>query len=222
VPATQVSVPAAELMVFSTLPAYLVNAPKLGSVLTATSAISVEGGPVIATAPIASGASATIKAGMTGVLTGPDGNQKPITVTAIGPATSAGTTDSGSSATTPSDPGDDSGVTLNGQPATSSGSSTDDGSTVQLTPSSGSFPTAWLHGSGVAVITVDVAAKNSLIVPSIAVVSGGKDTAHVLKRDSDGIYVSVPVTELGALDGKSAVKPSTTGALKAGDLVKVG
>ena len=59
-------------------------------------------------------------------------------------------------------------------------------------------------------------------VPSIAVVSGAKGAAHVLKRGPDGSYVSVPVTEIGTLEGKSAVRPTTAGALRAGDAVKVG
>lgn len=220
--ATQVSVPVAELIVFSSLPANAVTVPTTGTVLTATSAISVEGGTETATAPIASDATATITAGMTGTLTGPDGKQQPVTVSAVGPAEASPSADSTASGSGSGDSSTDSGVTIGGQPATSSGASSTDGSTIHLKATTGALPSAWLHKTGVAVITVDVAAKDSLIVPSIAVVSGGKGTAHVLKRDSDGTYISVPVTEVGALEGKSAIKPTGATTLKAGELVKVG
>ena len=84
-PVTQVSVPATELIVFGALPAEVVSAPKIGTVLSATSAISAESGSVTASAPIASDATATISAGMTGVLHGPEMvSQEGVTVTSIG------------------------------------------------------------------------------------------------------------------------------------------
>lgn len=241
--AAQVSVPAAELVVFSTLPADVLTVPSVGTILTATSGIGVESGAVVASAPVAASAAGTLRVGMTGTLTGPDGTQADVAITSIDAAgettgaaageaasgvSGSGTPSagsgpaSGSSGSSGSQSASSGGVTIGGAEVSTDPPASED-STVRLSAAGGAdFPAAWLHGSGVAVITVSVAAQHSLIVPSIAVVSGAKGAAHVLKRGPDGSYVSVPVTEIGTLEGKSAVRPTTAGALRAGDAVKVG
>lgn len=241
--AAQVSVPAAELVVFSTLPADVLTVPSVGTILTATSGIGVESGAVVASAPVAASAAGTLRVGMTGTLTGPDGTQADVAITSIDTAgeptgaaageaasgvSGSGTPSTGSgpasasSGSSGSQSASSGGVTIGGAEVSTDPPASED-STVRLSAAGGDgFPAAWLHGSGVAVITVSVAAQHSLIVPSIAVVSGAKGAAHVLKRGPDGSYVSVPVTEIGTLEGKSAVRPTTAGALRAGDAVKVG
>lgn len=220
-----VSIPMTELIVFASLPANVVTAPPVGTVLTSTSRVSVEGGALIATAPIAPTAAATIRKGMTGVLTGPDGRRKAITVASLGAGDTLSPSGAGTGGSDTSDDSADereSGITIDGKPVTGASSADDEGATVRMKATRGMLPDAWLHGSGVAEITIEIAAGDSLIVPTVAVVSGGRSAAHVLRRERDGSFTAVPVREVGVLEGKSAVRPTESDALKPGDRVKVG
>lgn len=233
----QVSVPAAEVMVFASLPADIVSTPRTGTVLGTDSAVAVESGQVVASAPVVAASAAAMKVGMTGTVTGPDGKQARVSVTSIDAADVSGADGAGAgtgSAANQSDQSDQSdqsgsdgaaggsgGVTIGGRSAAPD-QPADGDSLLRLSVETGAFPATWLHQSAVAVITVHVAAQHSLIVPSIAVISGADGVAHVLKRGRDGTFVSVPVKETGALEGKSAVQPSDEHSLRAGDLVKVG
>lgn len=92
--------------------------------------------------------------------------------------------------------------------------------TVVMTAAS-ELPDAWLHQTVLATITVQVAAKDSLIVPTAAIVTAGDGQAHVLKESADGSFTEIPVTETATLSGKSAITVAGD-ALKPGDNVKVG
>jgi len=74
--------------------------------------------------------------------------------------------------------------------------------------------------TGTIAVTLDVVAKNSLLVPTIAVSTGGKGTAHVLVRRDDH-YERVPVRELGQLEGTSAVEVLDGSDLEPGEEVRV-
>ncbi|WIE62229.1 peptidoglycan-binding protein [Curtobacterium sp. MCLR17_032] len=68
---------------------------------------------------------------------------------------------------------------------------------------------------------VQVVAGDALIVPSIAVASGGSGPAHVLVEQKDGTFASVAVREIGQLNGESAIQLDGSGRLAAGDRVRV-
>ncbi|MCB8045400.1 hypothetical protein JM654_18445 [Microbacterium oxydans] len=86
-------------------------------------------------------------------------------------------------------------------------------------------PKAALPGSaGRARVTVvkQIVAEDALIVPVLAVSDRGPDKTVLTKQQADGTLFEVPVTVLGTLQGEVAVEPLDEGALKTGDLVRVG
>lgn len=209
-------IPKSELITFATLPAFVVSTPVVGTVLDAKSHIVAEAGDIVATAAVASDVALRLKTGMTGILTGPDGQQSPITVESVGGAEpSSATTQDGSA------PVDGAGQDTARGGVVTGDSGQSDNSSVVLHSVGNLFPATWLRSTVQAVITVQIASKTSLIVPSIAVISDGKDSAHVLKRLSDGSFTSVPVKETAALSGRSAITPQKQDDLVAGDTVRV-
>ncbi|MBW9110159.1 peptidoglycan-binding domain-containing protein [Microbacterium ureisolvens] len=71
-------------------------------------------------------------------------------------------------------------------------------------------------------ITRHIVSEEALLVPVIAVTDRGAQNNVILVRRSDGSFVEVGVTVLGALDGQAAVAPDEDGAVSVGDEVKVG
>jgi hypothetical protein len=215
-PPSIIVIPRSELIAFSTLPAFVVSTPAVGTVLDATSQVIAEAGEIVATADVAPEVAAQMKAGMIGTLTGPDGQQVAITVGSVGAAVpSAGEGDGvGQSAS-------DGGVTGGVTSGVASGNDQSDQSSVVLIPADGPYSDAWLRSTVRAVVTVQVASEDSLLVPSIAVISGGNGSGRVLKRLADGSFTSVRVKEAAVLSGRSAISPEKSNELTAGDLVRV-
>ncbi len=222
---TTLSVPLAEVLVFANLPAYLVSAPAVGTVLDAKSTISIEAGSEVANASVAASVAVTLRVGMIATLAGPDGTSVPVTVGSVGapapPAASSGSSPgalpaTGGALTT------DGGVTSDGTTGGSAVSDAGGDVPVVLVPGSDPLPESWLRATALAVITLSVAAKDSLLVPTVAVVTGGKGQAHVLKRLPDGSFTTIAVDEVGQMGGRSAVTVKDPKDLAAGDTVKVG
>ena len=223
--ATTLTIPLAEVLVFASLPAYIVSAPAIGTLLDAKSTISLEAGMEVANATVAASVAVSLRAGMSATLTGPDGTTIPVTVGAVGPP-AAPTANPGSVGGASPVPGGasttDGGVISEG--TTGGGAVSDAGGDVAVVLVAGSapLPESWLRATALAVITVSVAAKDSLLVPTIAVVTGGKGQAHVLKRLPDGSFRTIAVDEVGQMAGRSAVTVKDPKDLAAGDTVKVG
>jgi peptidoglycan hydrolase-like protein with peptidoglycan-binding domain len=212
-PPSVILIPRSELVAFTTLPAVVVSTPTVGTVLDATSRIIAEAGEIVATADVAPEVAAQMKAGMIGTLTGPDGQQVAITVGSVGAAVPSAVEGQDAAGQGASDGGVTGGAT--------SGNDQSGLSSVVLIPADGPYPDAWLRSTVRAVITVQVASEESLLVPSIAVISGGNGSARVLKRLADGSFASVRVKETAVLSGRSAISPEKSNELTAGDLVRV-
>lgn len=212
-----VLVPRSELITLASLPAFIVSTPAVGTTLGATSQILVEEGDIVATADVASDVAAQMKTGMTGVLTGPDGQKVNVALGSVGSdATDQTNSDAGSSPDTADGAADPSAAT---DPNASAAPS--DSTSVVLLSVGNPFPTTWLRSTLRAQITVQIASKDSLIVPSIAVITGGTDSARVLKELPDGNFTSIPVKETAQLSGQSAISPENPSDLAAGDQVRV-
>ena len=215
-----VVIPRTELIAFATLPAFVVSTPTLGTLLDTKSQIIAEEGEVVATTDVAADVAAQLEAGMTGILTGPDGQELVVTVASVGggapPTAGTGTAQDlavpvdGSASPSASGQGGD--TASNGQSAAS---------TVVLASGGSPIPLTWLRSTALAVITVQIASKGSLIVPSIAVISDGNSSAHVLKKLANGSFTSVPVKETAKLSGRSAISPQESNELTMHDLVRV-
>ena len=223
--ATTLTIPLAEVLMFASLPAYIVSAPAIGTLLDAKSTISIEAGVEVANATVAASVAVSLRAGMTATLTGPDGTTIPVTVGAVDPPAAAtvnpGSADGASPATggtSTTGGGVTSDATTGGAPVSDAGGDV----AVVLVAGSAPLPESWLRATALAVITVSVAAKDSLLVPTIAVVTGGKGQAHVLKRLPDGSFRTIAVDEVGQMAGRSAVTVKDPKDLAAGDTVKVG
>ena len=223
--APTLTIPLAEVLVFASLPAYIVSAPAIGTLLDAKSTISLEAGSEVANATVAASVAVTLRAGMSATLTGPDGTTIPVTVGAVDPPAAAtvnpGSADGASPATSGTSTtggGVTSDATTGGAPVSDAGGDV----AVVLVAGSAPLPESWLRATALAVITVSVAAKDSRLVPTIAVVTGGKGQAHVLKRLPDGSFTTIAVDEVGQMAGRSAVTVKDPKDLAAGDTVKVG
>ena len=223
--ATTLTIPLAEVLMFASLPAYIVSAPAIGTLLDAKSTISIEAGIEVANATVAASVAVSLRTGMTATLTGPDGTTIPVTVGTVGPPAAAtvnpGSADGASPATSGTSTtggGVTSDATTGGAPVSDAGGDV----AVVLVAGSVTFPESWLRATALAIITVSVAAKDSLLVPTIAVVTGGKGQAHVLKRLPDGSFRTIAVDEVGQMAGRSAVTVKDPKDLAAGDTVKVG
>jgi peptidoglycan hydrolase-like protein with peptidoglycan-binding domain len=103
---------------------------------------------------------------------------------------------------------------------------TSDGTSVVTLKPDPPLPPAALGQSVVAIITLDVVASRSLLVPSRAVARVGDGTYRVLVDAGAGspgtAERAVPVRVLGTLNGQSAVKPARSSDLTVGSLVVVG
>ena len=223
--APTLTIPLAEVLMFASLPAYLVSAPAIGTLLDAKSTISIEAGIEVANATVAASVAVSLRTGMTATLTGPDGTTIPVTVGTVGPPAAAtvnpGSADGASPATSGTSTtggGVTSDATTGGAPVSDAGGDV----AVVLVAGSAPLPESWLRATALAVITVSVAAKDSLLVPTIAVVTGGKGQAHVLKRLPDGSFRTIAVDEVGQMAGRSAVTVKDPEDLASGDTVKVG
>lgn len=146
--------------------------------------------------------------------------QGAVLVTAPVASSSAGTVTAGLSGTaTRSEDGASLPVTVTAvTPATEDGGE----AMVTLSGVDGDLPDEWLSKQVLVSITIELVAAESLLVPTRAVVTGGKGAAHILKLRSDGTFEAIDVTENAALSGQSSITPKSADALAAGDLVRVG
>lgn len=94
----------------------------------------------------------------------------------------------------------------------------DDSRILYATPD---LPAAWRGTAVVATITVRLAARDSLIVPSTAIVSQGSSHPYVMKRVSATEFVRVAVHEEASLDGRSAITLRGGTQLSSGDRIRV-
>lgn len=199
------TVPRSELATLAVLPGFVTNVPAVGTVLDSKSTIGFEAGTIVANASVASSVAAELKVGMTGTVQGADGTPLSVSITSISSTENPVADESSTS----------------GAAADQPSANTADSTVVQLSATGAALPDSWLHQPILAVITLAVAAKSALIVPSSSVVADSAGQA-VVKQDNNGRFVKVPVKELATLDGKSAVSPLRRGILKAGDRVEVG
>lgn len=200
-------VPVSAFLVFRTLPATLLTSPLVGSTLQATSTITAESGIAVVSAVVTPAVALRLKNGMTAAFTSADGKSIPLTISEISTAASPTTSDPANSA-----------VAGTGAAADPGGSST----IYFAVTSDTQLPDSMLHSKPVIAITVNVAAHDSLLVPTIAVVSGGGGQAYLLKENANGSFVKIPVTETAQLAGRSAVTPTKSGDLHSGDQITVG
>lgn len=203
-PTTQtpaLSVPASEFLVFPTLPALLTSTPPVGSLLNDSSAVTISTGTLIAAGEVDAATALMLKPGMKATVQGPDGSPVAATLNTVDEAAA------------PNKPAATASTDL---PA-----NRDTNWTARLAFSQPP-PPAWLGVEILGVITINVAATDSLIVPSIAVVSAGEGNPHVLKQLPNGTFKRIPVKEVGLLAGRSAITPNVKDDLQSGDLVKVG
>lgn len=196
-PAPTPVVPMSELLVSPALPARVVSVPSLGTVVSPETSLGLEFGGLVARAEIGDSAASQLKVDMPARVTLPSGDSVGARVSEVSPAKVPSTKTSGE--------GKEDGA----------------GSTRVTLRLDADIEEAFrgqpLHAS----IVVSILAASALQVPARAVVteSGGK--AYVLKREPDGTFRRVPVTEKAVLEGRSAIEPSRHGALKAGDVVRV-
>ena len=207
----RVIVPESEFVVFGFLPAVATSIPPVGTVLSESTTLVASAGPVVADATVDAATAIQLRSGMSAVVSGHAGEMAFATVASV----TAQPVHGGLSATD----------------AGSAGSSADrgpasaDGSTASWTVRLGfepQPPASWLGTEVRAVVTISVASAGALIVPTLAVVSGGQGHSYVLKAMPDGTFRRVPVEEVGQLAGRSAVAPVEADRLRAGDNVKVG
>lgn len=197
-------VPASELIVLNALPSFLVSAPARGS-LSPDATIDVESGDFVVRATLPNTVSSELSASV------------PVTISREGetiPGTLTETAESGDDTkphNTDRTEGD----------STGSSHKTESVSTF-LAADGASLDESW-RGSRVTVsVVVAVAATESLLAPSVAVVTSKGGNATVQKKMPDGSFRSIPVVERAALDGRSALAAVTPGDLVAGDHVRVG
>lgn len=105
--------------------------------------------------------------------------------------------------------------------APAAGAADPDGLTVTMAEAETPLPGSWAGLNVLARITVEEVAGEALIVPSRAVVTGPDGLSFVSKAGPHGGSARVPVRELGALAGRSAVEAGATGTLAVGDRVLV-
>lgn len=77
---------------------------------------------------------------------------------------------------------------------------------------------ALIGSGGIAVVTITSVAEEALLVPTSAVAHGQDGSAFVLVETEDGSFAQTPVTELGELDGVTAVAPGES--LRVDDVVR--
>lgn len=138
------------------------------------------------------------------------------------PATEAAGIERGSPVTVVSDSGQVSGVIADIQEQAAS----EDAASNSMATVSVSLDAAAVslqRGATVTVqVTHEIIADNSLIVPTTAVVGRGVGHGVLVKRESAGTLLEVPVSVVGTLRGMTAVAPEEAGALAEGDDVRVG
>ncbi|WP_286346399.1 peptidoglycan-binding domain-containing protein [Frondihabitans sucicola] len=93
---------------------------------------------------------------------------------------------------------------------------------IELAGSTGELSESESGHEALLELEVEVVDRDSLLVPTVAVISGGSGSARVQKQTRQGSFVSIPVTEIGQLDGRSAVTATGREKLAPGDHVKVG
>lgn len=195
-------VPAAELLVFDTFPSYVASAPPVGD-LPQDARLTVESGGFVARADVPLSFAHQMKDGL------------PVSVayqdeTIAGAVQGVGDGPSPVAAT--GTPGDPAGVQR----------SSDQKRVSYALAADAPVDFSWQGREVVVTAVVSSVATDSLIVPSIAVVTDRGGAAHVRKRTADGSFVEIAVTETATLDGKSAIRTLKAGALVAGDQVRTG
>jgi hypothetical protein len=193
-------VPAGELLVFNTFPAYVVSAPPVGDLPT-DATLAVESGGFVARADVPLSFAHQMKNGLPVTVRYEDATMDG-TVQGVGDAPSASAATGGADG--------------QADPHTSS----DQKRVSYRLSADAPVDFAWRGREVVVTAVVSSVATKSLIVPSIAVVTDRGGSAHVRKRRPDGSFVEIAVTEIATLDGKSAITTSKTDALIPGDLVR--
>lgn len=195
-------IPAGELLVFDTFPSYVVSVPPVGD-LPADATLAVESGGFVARAEVPLSFARQTKNGL------------PVTVR-YEDVTMDGTVQGVGDAPTPS-------VATGGADGQADRHTSSDQKRVSYTLSAGApVDFAWRGREVVVTAVVSSVATESLIVPSIAVVTDRGGVAHVRKWRPDGSFIEIAVTEIATLDGKSAITTSKTDALVPGDQVRTG
>jgi len=192
-----------EFVVFAALPAFVTSTPPVGTPIDDDSAITVESGKIVATATLEAAALRELQPGMKATVQGPDGALLPATVESIGAAT----------VTPPEDPD-----------AVAAPAAAPDVDELALVVSidGDAVPDGWLGFDALTLVTVEVAASDSLLVPTLAVVTGAGEAAHLLKQEDDGSFTRIAVKEIATLAGQSAISPVGDAVLAPGDLVRIG
>ncbi|MFJ3395220.1 peptidoglycan-binding protein [Leifsonia aquatica] len=197
-PPGKLQLPPWEFLTLPSLPAVLVAMPTVGTVLTESSVVTASSGAVIASGDVDPATAVALKEGMSASVQGPDGTRVNATVLSV----------------------------ESDKPQDVTTASSADGSREETWKVHLAFQNApaesWFGMEALAVITLGVSAENSLLVPTVAVISAADQDPHVLKREPDGTFRSVQVKENGTLAGRSAISPVREGDLDVGDLVRVG
>jgi peptidoglycan hydrolase-like protein with peptidoglycan-binding domain len=203
---TRIVVERSRLVVFSSLPAHLTATLPIGTAMTPESTLRYESGAVQLTAQVSSTAATGLRVGTTGSLV--QGGRS-VRIAAVGTAGANG----GDAAASDAEPSA-------GAPTASDAGSAGD-ATVVVVGDSAALPDDLLGKDVLVELTIDVAAKDSLLVPSVALTPHGSRPARIAVRQSDGSFRQVDVRERASLDGTSAFEPVDPGAVGAGDVVRV-
>jgi peptidoglycan hydrolase-like protein with peptidoglycan-binding domain len=103
------------------------------------------------------------------------------------------------------------------------GSQKDDESAVPVSATFDSPASVLKVGAEMTIsVRVQTVVTGSLIVPTVAVASGGSGASHLLVQQKDGSFQRISIREIGQLNGESAVEPEKRDELHAGDRVRVG
>lgn len=191
----KLSVPLAELLVVPVLPADLLAPIPVGAILADTTALDVGAGRIVAIADVNAATATHVRSQMKGTLTGLGDGPKSATVIAVNSAEIERHKGEGAK-------------------------DQDERWSITLVPDTEPQPRV-VGSSGVAHITTEIAAPRSLIVPTSAMVTAGRGSPHVLKLSGDR-FVRVEVRELGSMEGRTAIEPTTSGELAPDDRVKIG
>jgi peptidoglycan hydrolase-like protein with peptidoglycan-binding domain len=208
--ASSVIVPESEFLVFASLPAFVTSIPPTGARLAETAAVGVAAGRVVADAAVDAATAGQLSRGMKAVLNGPTG--EPIhgsVIDVMAPSVDAPQASDGASSS--GSPGPE-------QAPDSAGAAS---WTVRIGMDADP-PGTWMGTEVRGEVTLDLASSNTLLVPSVAVISAGHGASYVLKRMHDGTFLRVAVREAAQLAGTSAIEPRKAGELRDGDHVKVG
>ena len=204
-PADVPYLPLSEVMVAPRLPARVVRLPAVGATpggspgdaQTPPALVVLASGNLVARAEVAPSAAVRLQRDLEAVLTADDGTTAVATVASIETAASAGGTDDAEGG---------------------------EGTQTVVLRTDQPLPSSWAGTNVLATVTVGVVTDDALLVPSRGVTTraDGRTYVAVARDGEDGGFDDVEVTELGTLNGMSAVRPVDEGRLQVGDAVRVG